>query len=101
MRMRKPLDEALKWYNHNKQLKIANDNKNQTQSKVDSNNQALGPNSKIIEISVVEGKNLTISGQSSNNRRMLPFFSYDFYTFEVRSATAQGNNPNFEITKQF
>ena len=32
---------------------------------------------------------------------MLPFFSYDFYTFEVRSATAQSSNPNFDSTKQF
>jgi len=29
----------------------------------------------------------------------MPFFSYDFYTFEVRSHTVQGNNPIFESTK--
>jgi len=32
---------------------------------------------------------------------MLPFFSYDFYSFEVRSATSQGNNPVFDARKQF
>lgn len=32
---------------------------------------------------------------------MLPFFSYDFYTFEVRSHTCQGQNPLFEYTRKF
>lgn len=32
---------------------------------------------------------------------MLPFFSYDFYTFEERSYNVQGNNPTFESTKKF
>ena len=32
---------------------------------------------------------------------MLPFFSYDFYTFVYRSATANTNNPIFDITKRY
>lgn len=32
---------------------------------------------------------------------MLPFFSYDFYTFEVRSHNAEGQNPLFELKRKF
>lgn len=32
---------------------------------------------------------------------MKPFFSFDFYHFEFRSATALGNNPIFESTKRY
>ena len=32
---------------------------------------------------------------------MMPFFSYDFYTFEVRSHNGQGQNPLFEATRKF
>lgn len=31
----------------------------------------------------------------------MPFFAYDFYTFEYRSATVAGTNPNFGSTKTF
>ena len=32
---------------------------------------------------------------------MQPFFSFDFYTFEYRSPTASGNNPNFGVTQRY
>jgi hypothetical protein len=32
---------------------------------------------------------------------MRPFFSYNFYTFEVTSATVDGNEPNFMSEKIF
>lgn len=32
---------------------------------------------------------------------MKPFFSYDFYKFECRSATASGNNPVFDSSKHY
>ena len=32
---------------------------------------------------------------------MQPFFSYDFYTFDYRSATATGQNPIFDVTKRY
>lgn len=41
------------------------------------------------------------TGNSFAGKRMLPFFSYDFYTFEVRSATAQSANPFFDSIKRF
>lgn len=58
---------------------------------------------KIIEVCVMQANNLQITGLSSayNARRMLPFFSYEFYTFEVRSPTTQGNCPTFDSVKQF
>ena len=34
-------------------------------------------------------------------RLMLPFFSFDFYTFEYRSPTANGADPTFEVTKWY
>lgn len=30
-----------------------------------------------------------------------PFFSFDFYKFEYRSATASGENPIFDVTKHY
>jgi hypothetical protein len=49
-----------------------------------------GEDKKIIEITVTSAKNLSIagSGNTFNAKRMLPFFNYDFYTFEFRSHTA-------------
>jgi hypothetical protein len=32
---------------------------------------------------------------------MQPFFSYDFYTFDYRSGTANGQNPVFDVTKRY
>ena len=43
---------------------------------------------KIFEITVKECKNLKRLDPNFNPRLMQPFFSYDFYTFEYRSATA-------------
>ena len=56
---------------------------------------------KVIEISVVEGLNLAVSGTVCDVNRMLPFYSYDFYTFEIRSHTGNGPNPQFDNTKRF
>jgi hypothetical protein len=50
MRMRKPLDEALKWYNHQKQIRLDN-SQSARLSKIDQNTTS-GSNSKIIEITV-------------------------------------------------
>ena len=35
------------------------------------------------------------------SRNIMPFFAYDFYTFEVRSATVPGSSPLFSSVKQF
>ena len=32
---------------------------------------------------------------------MKPFFSYEFYKFDFKSATASGSNPEFESTKRY
>ena len=32
---------------------------------------------------------------------MRPFFSFDFYTFEYQSPTANGSNPSFDVTKHY
>lgn len=57
---------------------------------------------KDIYINVKKATNLKIAGTiSTNQRRMLPFFSYDFYTFEVRSPTISGTSPEYNHTKHF
>jgi hypothetical protein len=58
MRMRKPLDEALKWYNHQKQIRLDN-SQSARLSKVNLN-VTDNSNSKIVEITVSQGSNLQI-----------------------------------------
>lgn len=36
-----------------------------------------------------------------NPRAMLPFFSFDFYTFEYRSPTANGASPLYNVIKRY
>ena len=55
---------------------------------------------KIVQIVVEQAKNLRLRGQPTTTR-ILPFYSYEFYTFEVRSATAQGSDAVFDSAKQF
>lgn len=95
LKMRRPVDEALKWYRESQAMKT-----NQTTAKMAlKHGDVIAPN-KVVEIIIEEGTNLTVRGQPAA-RRMLPFYSYEFYTFEVRSATAQGNNAFFDSKKQF
>ena len=36
-----------------------------------------------------------------DQKHMRPFFSFDFYTFEYQSPTANGPDPSFEVTKHY
>ena len=40
-------------------------------------------------------------GAPINNRMMMPFASYDFYTFDYRSATAGGPDAVFEQSRRY
>lgn len=55
---------------------------------------------KIFEITVKQCFNLK---KNDPNQRgpMKPFFSYEFYKFDFKSATASGSNPEFDSTKRY
>lgn len=65
-------------------------------------NASRGKNSqkKIFEVSIKKCASLK-RADGFDSKMMLPFFSYDFYTFSYRSPTANGNNPVFDITKRY
>lgn len=55
---------------------------------------------KIFEITI--DKCIKLEKSDENTRgQMRPFFSYDFYKFEFRSATVLGDNPVFQSTKRY
>jgi len=59
---------------------------------------------KIIEIVVENASNLRINGNMQSQmiqRRMLPFFTYDFYSFSYTSAAVQSNNPHWNVRRQY
>jgi hypothetical protein len=56
---------------------------------------------KIFEVSIRRCSGLKRNDPAFNPRTMQPFFTFDFYTFEYRSATAEGNNPIFDVTKRY
>jgi hypothetical protein len=35
------------------------------------------------------------------SKEMMPYFFYQFYTFEYTSQIMRGNNPNFDVRKQY
>ena len=56
---------------------------------------------KIFEVSVGRCSGLKRNDPAFNPRTMKPFFTYDFYRFEYRSATAEGDSPVFDVTKRY
>lgn len=65
-----------------------------------------GHNKKVMEILVKRCINLKradaqFNSAAFNPKLMQPFFSFDFYTFECRSATSDGPNPVFEMTQRY
>ena len=58
---------------------------------------------KIIEIEIVEASSLKIQGSGNQlaQKRMLPFFTYDFYCFSETSAAVQSQNPVWHSKRQF
>ena len=59
---------------------------------------------KIFEINVKSATGLNHGKAKMNpmdKQHMRPFFSFDFYTFEYQSPTANGANPQFDVTKHY
>jgi len=103
-RMRKKLEEAIKWQN------IRADVQNKQYDEQDLRELRHGLKSASTKPSVVSKKifEITVKAchklqRSDPNLRgtMRPFFSYDFYKFEFRSATASGADPPFHATKHY
>uniref|UniRef100_A0A7S3KLV6 Uncharacterized protein n=1 Tax=Euplotes crassus TaxID=5936 RepID=A0A7S3KLV6_EUPCR len=92
MRMRQPLNEALKWYREKNNLNTIQRSKKVTQQYLST---------KVISINVVGCEDL-VSRNNRNQKRMRPFFHYIFYKFdEVFSKTYEGQNPEMNEIKTF
>jgi len=103
MRPRKPLDEAVKWYSQSKLVKTSRLGQVGYGKSAPSAAHEAQYLLQIVEIEVGSTRSLRISGQNNSfaQRRMTPFFTYDFYTFNHTSAVVVGNEPNFSDTKRF
>lgn len=60
----------------------------------------------MVEIAIVRCSNLRrgdmdVKNEATEALLMQPFFSFDFFTFEYRSPTANGDNPSFSVTKRY
>lgn len=98
-RMRQPLTEALKWLKMKSEVASKKSYIQSEQTSTTIRNTPLPK--KIFEISVRKCSGLKRNDPQFNPRTMQPFFNFDFYTFEYRSATAEGCNPTFDITKRY
>ena len=101
-RMRRPLDEAISRWRMKMDI---NDKQTDEMKRINDQigyNASRGKNSqkKIFEVSIKKCASLK-RADGFDSKMMLPFFSYDFYTFSYRSPTANGNNPVFDITKRY
>ncbi len=104
MRMRKPIDRALSMYNQKKSLQISKDPvafAHLKNSKNQSINAAVKPRSKLISITVKNGKNLQRPEDINNKKEMMPFFHFQFYTYEYTSPVSRGSNPIYDIRQQY
>lgn len=103
LKMQKPLTEALKFHRLGNQSAAQHEEGLKKLSV--GGNIALReqPKSKMIfEISVKKCFGLRRFDQSSvNPSKMLPFFSFDFYTFEYRSPTLHGDQPEFDVVQRY
>ena len=89
MRLRKPIQEAMRFYRETTEI-------NNMTKNIALNPQmgTVRPVKKLITITVVGCQNLQIKYASLTD--VAPFFFYQFYTFEDRfSHNSQGVNPTF------
>lgn len=92
MRMRKSLNEALRWFREKHDLNTAQRSKKVTQQYLST---------KIIAINIIQCYDLK-SKYAKDPRDIRPFFFYSFYKFdEYYSKSAKGANPQFDDIKTF
>ena len=86
MRMRKSLNEALRWFREKNDLNVAQRPKRVTHQYLTT---------KVIAINIIRCTDLK-SRYATSQERMQPFFFYNFYTNdEYFSKTGNGANPEF------
>ena len=94
MRLRKPIREAVRYYES-----LADVNKATANTFTPGVKGGLGGKC-MVTIQVVGGKELKAANESVTP--MAPFFFYQFYTFDERySHTAEGRNPRFGDTRSY
>ena len=92
MRMRKSLNEALRWFREKNDLNVAQRPKRVTQQYL---------HTKVIAINVIKCTDLR-SRYATSEEKMQPFFFYNFYTNEEYfSKTSNGTSPEFNDIKTF
>ena len=92
MRMRKSLNEALRWFKEKSDLNTVQRSKKVTQKYL---------NTKIIAINVIRCIDLK-SRYATHQSKIRPFFFYNFYTFdEYISKSLEGPNPEFNDLKTY
>lgn len=103
MRMRKTIDEALKWFNQKKTLRAQRDPSSIVTDYVPHQLGGLKKRSKIVTIHILKCFDLRRPGDSSysGGKEILPFFHFNFFTFEYTSPSLTGPQPYFDIKKQF
>jgi len=92
MRMRKSLNEALRWFREKHDLNVAQRSKRVTQKYL---------NTKVIAINVMKCTDL-FSQHATDQSKIQPYFFYNFYTFpDYFSKTVLGENPEYNDIQTF
>ena len=86
MRMRKPIDETLKWYQQKKNLKAQRD----PMSAIHEYNAQGQRKSKVVTVHVLKCFNLKRPDNTYNSKEMQPFYYFSFFTHEYTSPVLQG-----------
>ncbi len=101
MRMIRPIEEAVKWYEQKKALKIQRD---PTSIVNEYQPHSYGParkRAKVVTVHVLRCFNLKRSESTYNSKEMKPFYYFSFFTHEYTSAIMEGKNPSFDFKKSF
>lgn len=99
--MRKPLDTALKQYEERKKLDEQRDPTFDEIMKKEKQGITTKQRFKVITITILHCMNLKRDGLTYNPTDMLPFYYYEFYTFDFKSPNSRGENPAFNIQKTY
>lgn len=91
MRMRKPINEAIRYYREKTEIaNVAANHESYLEGGLENRNKK-----KLITVQIVGCKDIKVKYSGVSN--IAPFFYYSFYNFDEKySATAAGDNPIFE-----
>lgn len=95
MRLRKPIQQAMRYYREQNELKNV-----EKFVSMDPKLGSIKPQKKLVTISIVGAKDLKM--RYANVSNVSPFFFYQFYTFDDRySSNSVGTNPTFNDTYSY